>query len=105
MSFGFSFTARTVHSARQKLREAHAPEIVKALVEKALDQLPKYSGGSQPQAMSSSHRDGANQSPPQGASAIPEFCGVFVEASGHIVEWGDMGRSWIDRFVVQPLFD
>lgn len=109
MSFNIQFAARSVYSARQKLAQAYAPALVKALVEKALDAMPLPAP-----AQRSPDGDSAKASPGSasagsaaggGAPAAPVFFGVFVEAWGHISDLGDMSTTSIERFVVRPLFD
>jgi hypothetical protein len=104
MSFCITFTARTIHSARQKLHEAYAPACVKALIEKALDAIRE------PSPANCATAEARQETAKQGAAIStaprrqPEFCGVLVEAWGHIDDTG-IDKSWIDCFVVQPLFD
>lgn len=105
MSFNIHITARSVSSAKTKLQAEYAPAGVKALIEKALDALP-------PAALPPVHHEearSAGQSSLGGASVSskrkPEFIGVLVECCGHIGDPGDHCRSYIDRFVVQPLWD
>lgn len=111
MSFHFTFTARDTWSARNKLREVYAPEAVKAVVELCIASLrppqqPLPVPGVQ---VFGAATDGAASSgegvkgEPQTTSAQPFFCGLLVEAWGHIDECG--GKSSIDHFVFQPLFD
>jgi hypothetical protein len=100
MSFSIAFTARSVSSAKSKLQEAYAPATVKALIEKALDALPPAAIPPVHQASQATNHSGQAE-----AKRKPEFVGVLVECWGHIGDPGDHGKSYIDRFVVQPLFD
>lgn len=103
MSFSFSFTARNVASARSKLRDQYAPEGVKALIELAL------AGIREPVQLAFTRSQETAGGNPTGNATKTEaprhspLMGIFVEAWGHIDEGG--GRSNIDRFLVQPLYD
>lgn len=102
MSFSINFTARTVAGARSKLRETYAPEAVKAVVKLAIASIREpLQGGVSAQAGASSGQ-GANARNAETARS-PQLIAITVEACGHIDESG--GRSNIDRFIVQPLYD
>ena len=103
MSFSFSFTARSVASARSKLREQYAPEGLKALIELALAGIREPV---QPAFTRSQETSGVSQAANAAKAEAPRqspLVGIFVEAWGHIDDGG--GRSNIDRFLVQPLYD
>jgi hypothetical protein len=113
MSFHISFFARDVNSAHNKLREAHAPAALKALIELALGGIARSQSAGVPAAAApptqapwpKSSGDmkamAAAFAPP--APRTPSLCGVRVEASGHIDENGQ--HSFITAFKVEPLFD
>lgn len=108
MSFSISFFARDVHSAKSKLREAYAPEAVKALIELSLAGIPQEglasAGTGQMAAAQTAATDGmkvsdANRPTPR----RPKLCGVLVSTHGHIDEHG--GHSSIGAFRVEPYYD
>lgn len=102
MSFSISFFARDVHSARSKLREAYAPEAVKALIELSIAAIPAQNNlgaGASSQGSSSDTAKHSNQATPR----VPRLCGILVETHGHIDENG--GRSNIGLFRVEPYYD
>ncbi len=106
MTFSVSFFARDVHSARTKLREAHAPEAVKALVELAIASVPQQNQISVgagtagvSQARSTDSAKEANHSAPR----KPQLFGILVETHGHIDEHG--GNSNLGGFSVRPFYD
>lgn len=109
MSFSVSFFARDVHTARSKLREAHAPAAVKALVELAIagipPQTPPNSGtggsGSVTQSGASEAKQASTGNSP--SPRQPRLCGILVETSGHIDENG--ARSGLSGFRVEPYYD
>jgi hypothetical protein len=100
MSFIFSFCATSLYGARSKLSEQHAPAAVKALVELALagirEPVPSTQGASAGRGEGNARQAEPSQRPPR-------FVGVFVEAWGCIDTSG--GKSSMDRFVVQPLYE
>ena len=102
MSFSISFFARDVDTARSRLREAYAPEAVKALVELAIATIPHQSRHQNTGAGQSVSVDSAktsNQATPRPRG----LCGILVETHGHIDEGG--GRSNINLFRVEPYYD
>lgn len=105
MSFSINFTARSVSSAKAKLAAEHAPGVVKALIEKALDALPPAAIPPVHQEEARSGSAGAAVGAITSGRRKPEFIGLRVEASGHIGDPGDHGDSWINKFLVQPLWD
>ena len=103
MSFYVSFFASSVQSARGKLREAYAPEGVKALIELAIASVPQEravtgAGQASASAASTNIASSANRATP----APKGLAGIRVETSGHIDEYG--GRSYIDRLTVEPFY-
>lgn len=107
MSFSISFFARDVHAAKSKLREAYAPESVKALIELSIAGIPQENSGGAGQPMTAaqaSETDGAKVSGAnRPAPRRPKLCGILVETHGHIDENG--GRSNIGAFRVEPYYD
>lgn len=101
MSFSMSFAATSAHGAHQKLREASAPAAVKALVELALAGLRWPQQATQGEGAGSMNDKAIASS---GSSRKPTLVAVYVETYGHLEEGGS-DRSWIDRFVVQPLYE
>ncbi|HEX4041075.1 MAG TPA: hypothetical protein VHY10_05190 [Xanthobacteraceae bacterium] len=98
MSFSMGFTATSPRSAADQLRESQAPLGVKVLVELALAGVP----WPRPTPMQGTPlADGARTSVGYRPARL---VAVRVESSGHMAE-GDGGRSSIDRFVVEPLFE
>lgn len=96
MSFSMQFTATSLQSAHDQLRKASAPIGVKSLAELALAKMPWPRPAHSARPSSS---DGAGTA----GSNAPRFIGVRVESYGHIDDGSD--RSWIERFVVEPLFE
>jgi hypothetical protein len=103
MSFSVQFFARTVFDAQQKLQVAYAPGAVKALIEKALDGIPKAHPTPSSGVSASSGSSGSNDKAIASGPRAPIFAGVLVETHGHIDEGGSV--SEIGRFVVRPLYD
>jgi|ERR1700720_4299535 hypothetical protein len=101
MSFSFNFSARTIAEANAKLHQVYAPSVVKALVEKALDAMPKPEMSEKPILRQAGASTGMTVNADQKAS--PQFLGVFVEVWGHFDESGH-NKSEIQRFIVQPLW-
>lgn len=105
MSFSLSFVVATVYEAKQQLQKAHAPAIVKAVIESALDRIPQQPADTQAaqgdmrQAGAGVTRSGEASSGPK----PPRFHGVLVEAWGHFDESGT-GPSEVQRLFVRPLF-
>jgi hypothetical protein len=110
MSFSVYFTARNIHEARHKLKEAQAPAAVKAVIELALcGALPAAKplniiGAEEAKAQSVGASAGASGRASQAQSPHGLF-GLKVEAHGHIADVGDGGRSWVDKIVVEALVD
>ncbi len=103
MIFNLSFFATSISQAKECLRHAHAPEIVKALVESALDRIhaPRQASGAGAGQASATEAESAGPTNP--APKAPTFVGVLVEAWGNFDESGT-GASEIARFLVRPLF-
>jgi hypothetical protein len=107
LSFSIQFFAKDVHSARSKLRDSHAPEAVKAVIELAIAAIPHESRPSQSGAgmsegagiLASGNNTASNRPNPP---ALPRLCGILVETHGHIDENG--GRSNIGAFRVEPFY-
>jgi hypothetical protein len=110
MSFHINIAASSVTAAKSKLHDAYAPSIVKALIEAALDGIPKprprimadeaLAAGGKPQ----SGAQGTIRSDAEKASQLGAvFIGVFVEAYGHFDV--DGGTSEMQRFIVRPLYE
>lgn len=106
MSFSFSFTAKTVADAHNKLAAAYAPLAVKLLVEKAIDAIPSpptqaNAGSAKPPGVVGAESGAVSRSQPK----PPELIGVFVEAWGHLAIPGDGNpTSQIQKFEVRGLF-
>jgi hypothetical protein len=96
MSFSMSFTATSPRSAADQLRESQVPLGVKVLVELALAGVP-WPTPMQRTPLADGARTSAGYRPAR-------LVAVRVESFGHMAE-GDGGRSSIDRFVVEPLFE
>jgi hypothetical protein len=109
MSFGIHFTAGSLVSAKHKLNEAHAPHAVKALIERALETLqPPAPPRVEAAVFARDEEAPAGVTRVSLRSARPHLIGVLVECYGHMAEPGtpvEAGKSWIDKFVVQPIFE
>lgn len=101
MSFGFTFAARDVSSARRQLQETFAPMAVKALVELALASVPAPRPASPGTSSDEAFTAGGN--PRIATERKPDILGILIEVSGHIDECG--GKSSLERFIVRPLYD
>ena len=99
MSFSFSFFASSLWSARQKLKETNAPTTVQALVEIAIAGIREPAPATQAGASTNAASTGKGET----NTRHPRFAGVFVEAFGHIDADGQ--KSWLERFVVQPMYE
>ena len=117
MSFHISFAARTAAEARAKLTEHHAPAVVKALIEKALDAIPapkptnrEPHGASAMRVASLQYRattNAANRTNPE-RRAGPEHFGVIVDVQGispmlAMVAGRRFRSSWCIRWRAEPL--
>lgn len=111
MSFHVSFVARSVPAARSKLASAHAPAVVKLLIEKALDAIAlpskKNPGDADAEAYAEQPMSsGRSVTMTIGGPRKPQLLGVQVEADGHFSEPGDEEpNSWLHKFNVRPLID
>jgi len=113
MSFHINITASSVAAAKGRLHDAYAPAAVKALIEAALDGMPKPSrlpaGGAQQAA--AGNIASLSEKPSEKRVAIeqggeprsPILIGILVEAYGHIDVEG--GTSEMHKFLVKPIYE